>query len=346
MTIQRLAVPNPAAGADWRYAIPGQYTAQLIGVTATLTTLVPPTLLSQDSFDRANGPIGSTNGSGTTDPQAWTQQEGTWNVLSNQARTSALGADPITGFGAMATLDLATPNVDLQCVHAAFDGNGQGLIARYVNTGSYVVMLGDNTKTQLLKATGATFTNLTTTFQGLVAGTVMRLTVDSSDLYSCYIDGVLQRTATDPLNHSATIHGLRCQGTAQRWDNWIAHDDVPPTFGSRLANLEITDGTTVVADYPANFATTTGAGYTWSWSVNASSAAQTVNGQANIVPIPPMTLPAGYTVGTKTPGLTTADQWSGISVWIDDGVVDGTTPGGWTVRYLAETLIPFGADQL
>lgn len=326
MTLYVIRPPNPPAGTDWLATVPGQYLYNITGITATLNTAVPAVLLSTDTFNRANGPIGSTSGPGTLDPQAWNAREGTWNVIGNQAGASAFTADPITGLGAMMTLDLATPVVDLSVVHVVADVNGAGILCRYVDSSNYVVMLGDNTQCQLIKAVAGAFHPIIgASFGALVAGTVMRLTVDAADLYTVYLNGVAKATATDAFNNAATVHGIRSQGLSQRWDNWQAHagPGSGPATTSRTVALDITDGHQVVASFPAPFPVVGAGGpLLFSWAPTFSSNQQTPTAAVTSVSTPPLVLPAGYTVGTRTLDLLPTDQWSNITIWWDSNVMD------------------------
>jgi hypothetical protein len=101
---------------------------------------------------------------------------------------------------------------------------------------------------------------------------------------------------------------------------WLLDDAI--TSPSRNATLEITDGTNLVGVYPGGTLTGSAPAFTWTWSVDLPSGTQGPNAQVTTVAIPRLVLPAGYTIGTRTADLAPTDQWSGITVWWDDTVMD------------------------
>lgn len=117
--------------------------------------------------------------------------------------------------------------------------------------------------------------------------------------------------------------------------------DEVQVHGARQSVLEITDGTTALADYPGLANSSTGAAFTWCWTSNASSSVLSTDGTVNYVPIPDTVLPAGYTIGTNTPGLSSQDQWSNIKIWWDDArsTVAGAR-GSFQSPYLNALLVP------
>jgi hypothetical protein len=172
-------------------------------------------LLSADSFNRADGAVGSTNGAGPLDPLAWTTHAGTFVIASNQLAATALGLD-----GATMTCDLGTGNVDITYTHVALDVNGQGIICRYTDLSNFIYLNGDNTQLRLQKYVAGASSNISGTLTtSLLAGTVVRLWAQDN-LYIIYLDGVEVGSAVDTFNMTATRHGLRHQGTSQRSDNW------------------------------------------------------------------------------------------------------------------------------
>lgn len=109
---------------------------------------------------------------------------------------------------------------------------------------------------------------------------------------------------------------------------------------SRTVDLVITDGTNKVGEYAASFPATTAPVFTWSWQPLGSGALGSTDGVLNSVPIPDMTLPAGYTIGTRTLDITGTDQWSNITLWFDDGTGPTVGPGAGGAQYLNARLVP------
>lgn len=118
-------------------------------------------------------------------------------------------------------------------------------------------------------------------------------------------------------------------------------DDVA-AVGARPVALAVTDGTTTLASIPGVYADAAATSQTWSWQTLGPSAAANGAGSVNVVNIPEMDLPGGYTVGTVTPGMLSTDQWSGITVWFDDGTGTAGGPGGVIggAEYLNALLVP------
>lgn len=328
-----ISVPNPAAGADWSYTIPGQWLLRIASVTAHLTTGsvnrtvalqvangtavvgkyssgFPATgtpgsagaLISADSFNRANnaGSLGSTNGAGSSDPQAWTQQVGTNGIISNMAYAPVAAAT--------ATLNLGTGDVDLSLTHVAADNNGFGIFLRYVDVNNYVNMLGDNTQCTLAKRVAGVPIGILASFGALGAGTVMRV-ASVGPVLTVWLDGVQKGSASDNFQQGVTLAGMRMQGSSQRADNWIAR---------------VPGGATA---------------YDWTWVTGLNASSQSANGSAVTVGIPPLTLPAGYVIGTSTPDLAAGDQWSNITIWADN-LTDGAGGGPGTSTYWNRLLTP------
>lgn len=188
-------------------------------------------LLSSDTFDRANGAIGSTDGAGTTDPQAWVAQSGTWVINTNLLQSSV-----IVGTRSIVTLDLDTGDVHLLYTHTAADGNGQGIIFRFSDTSNYCVLLGDNTQLRLVKVVAGVSSAINATNYGaLIAGTVVEVLAFGSQI-KVIVDGVEHATvATETFNQSETLHGLSSQGTGQRFNNWFAYGLSPGDFADLFA---------------------------------------------------------------------------------------------------------------
>jgi|SRR5580765_3318327 len=173
-------------------------------------------LLSADSFNRANGAAGSTDGAGSLDPKTWTTQSGTWAIDTNQLSTT--GTVP-----AILTCDLATADVDITYTHVVSDVNGQGIICRFSDTSNYVFLNGDTTQLRLQKLVAGSTTNISSLIGPPFLGTntVVRL-VASGNQFWVYHDGALDPASpyTDSFNSTATKHGLRHGGTSQRSDAW------------------------------------------------------------------------------------------------------------------------------
>ena len=172
-------------------------------------------LLSYDGFNRANGAVGSTNGTGLLDPLPWTTQQGTMAVASNRLVGTATVAT--------VTCNLGTPNVDISLTLSAVDVSGIGIMCRFLDLSNYIYYNGNfnnlwQLTTRVAGAPGpAILQNI-----GLInsaGGSVVRL-VANGDNFFCWIDGVLKGTGSSTFNNTVTTHGIREQSTSQQVDDW------------------------------------------------------------------------------------------------------------------------------
>lgn len=103
-------------------------------------------------------------------------------------------------------------------------------------------------------------------------------------------------------------------------------DDVGEGDGRQVA-LEITNGQLLLELIPTGFPDLTSTGpFAYSWQPNLNSSTQTPNTALTTIAIPQLILPAGYTVGTDTLDIAAGDQWSNITVWWDDSIMDSLSP--------------------
>lgn len=176
------------------------------------------TLYSADSFNRADSTtnLGSTDGAGTLDPIAWTQQAGTWGIETNRAYTSAGAARSV------ATVELSQADVDLS-ITVAFGSSGTGgLVFRFVDTSNYWrLVLVSTTLIRLIKRTSGS-DNVVGTFGTAASGDVLRILAAGSSI-TAYRNGSSIITTTDTDLQTATKHGLVLDNTTnQRLDLWSA----------------------------------------------------------------------------------------------------------------------------
>lgn len=125
---------------------------------------------------------------------------------------------------------------------------------------------------------------------------------------------------------------------------WMLDDT--GAMGSRIVTLKVTDGTNLVAQFPASFASVILSGAIWSWQALGPGAQSSTDGTVNSVPIPEIQVDAGYVISTVTLDLQPTDQWGPITVWFDDGTgpAGGPLPGGGT-SYLNALLVPDYANR-
>jgi hypothetical protein len=85
---------------------------------------------------------------------------------------------------------------------------------------------------------------------------------------------------------------------------------------SRTPALILGDGSVTIAAIPADETLAASLAVVVSWLIGGASvatpAAPTVQGAI----LPPLPLPAGFTLASLTGGIQAADQWSGVTVWV------------------------------
>lgn len=109
---------------------------------------------------------------------------------------------------------------------------------------------------------------------------------------------------------------------------------------ARTVAFQVRNGTSIVASFPVTTPAVQANTFTYSWQTLGPGAAQSVDGTTITVPIPAMTLPPGYVIGSNTLDLAGTDQWSAVTVWFDDGTGTPTPTGGQAPPYLDALLVP------
>lgn len=93
--------------------------------------------------------------------------------------------------------------------------------------------------------------------------------------------------------------------------------------GPRYPALQVTDGSNVVMVAPATTGQVNGTSVEYTWYLANSSSIPTPGTGRVSVAISRLIIPAGYVVESLTGDLEPADQWSEITVWWDDTVMQG-----------------------
>lgn len=178
-----------------------------------------PAPVASDSFNRANGVLGSTDGAGHPEANggsgvAWTTHAGTWAIATNKA-----AASDVAGAAAIATIDAGAVDVEADAYVTFSGAGGVGVVLRYVDTSNYVACYHDGTNIKLDKVVAGSVTNVATTanttntklLQVRAAGTKFRV----------YYNGALigsESTISDAALQSGTRHGLFTTGTGHTID--------------------------------------------------------------------------------------------------------------------------------
>ncbi len=277
-----------------------------------------------------------------------------------------LSADPLTGdftiggwiasanpsdfFNFMILQGSANPTVRFQVRGNSFGGffqltrNYTGLTGDFFTTGTMPLPAGPNFITAVYTAANnhvVFYLNGTAFAAQTYAAHPMVNTTDRLDIGNIGA-GVTQTFDEMFLIESALSAGnvaaLYTAGLVG-WDTWNSTllaftpfayyqlDDAQADTG-RAVLLDVTDGTHVVLDLPAGVPTPTVIEpFVYSWIPNLNSSTITPRPTTITAAIPPLVLPAGYTVGTRTLDLTAVDQWDNVTVWWNSNVMDSIGPG-------------------
>lgn len=177
-----------------------------------------PTLLTSDSFDRAdsNTTMGSTDGAGSSDPKTWVPRASTtWGIISNRAYC----VTSITS--GSCTVNIGIADIDMLVTMATFSA-GTGLIFRRSGISDFWHLARSGSALVLTKFQGGVSTTIFST--GTAAnGDRLRVRALGNDI-SCFKNGVLLGATSDSFNASVGVHGLFASSvTTSRWDDFVIY---------------------------------------------------------------------------------------------------------------------------
>lgn len=166
-----------------------------------------PQLFIYDSFDRANGPIGTADVGGP-----WTDPSGAWTVSSNQAKLSSASGFRVAVI--TATLEdegdftVTMVNVGTHGLCMRRDGGTNNFIGTRVSGGFL----------RLIRVTSGAATTIGT--GGAVnAGDVISVNI-TGNTYTVYINGTQQFQATESQGDDRYQHGIMSQTSTGRLDEY------------------------------------------------------------------------------------------------------------------------------
>lgn len=182
-----------------------------------------PSAAASDSFNRANGALGSTDGAGHADGVsgnglAWTSQIGTWGIATNKAASSALA-----GGVAVATVPTTKQHIFVEKATLARVGGIVGIVMRYVDADNYVIAGHDGTSAILVKRVAGVETTVGSTaaafgagkLTAMCSGTTFRLWWNNA------VIGGGDLTIADAVLQASQIHGLYTTDTGNTFDNIV-----------------------------------------------------------------------------------------------------------------------------
>lgn len=184
-------------------------------ISTTSFGFVPSTLLSADTFNRADSTtnLGSTNGVGALDPLLWTQHWQPQGIISNRAYmpgASTLG---------IASVDVGGADVDMS-IAVSFDFGAA--VFRLTNLNNYWIAGMDPSAgiLRLFKAVAGSQSQVgSSIFETIADGDTLRVVASGSSI-KLYRNGVLKLSATDSFNLTATRCGIYTAGSTVRIDNF------------------------------------------------------------------------------------------------------------------------------
>lgn len=180
-----------------------------------------PVLVVSDSFNRANGALGSTDGAGGVETGgsglAWQDSVGTWAISSNAAAASAL-----SGGVAIATVDAGTPNLLFSLRLLARAGGEIGMVLRYVDSSNYIRCYHDGTNVKLDKIVAGSVTNVASVAVAFTANRRAHVAINGNDIVISYPTdtsvGSTVYTVTDAALQTGTRIGLYTTNTGSTFD--------------------------------------------------------------------------------------------------------------------------------
>lgn len=177
---------------------------------------------SSDSFNRADGAPGNTDGlghaeGGSGSGKAWTSNVGTAAIASN-----VLGFSALSGGVGIATVD--TSNTDeFISVEGTRAGGEIGIVTRYVDANNYIHFYHDGTNFKLDKVLAGVRTNLATKALTIAAGGKIKARMDGTAAWGWYDDQDADMepiTIADAALQTGTKHGVYTTDTGNTFNNW------------------------------------------------------------------------------------------------------------------------------
>jgi hypothetical protein len=177
---------------------------------------------SSDSFNRANGAPGSTDGAGHAEANsggglAWTSQQGTGAIAANKLTCSALDGG---GVGVV-TVDTGKTDEVAICETTRAGGN-VGVVVRYVDSNNYIYAYHDGANAGLVKRVGGVETTVVgPAVMAYAAGALMQISCDGTGFWLYYDEDYVGNVViADAALQTGTAHGVYTTNTGNSFDNW------------------------------------------------------------------------------------------------------------------------------
>lgn len=198
-----------------------------------ITALPDGSTITSDSFNRANGSLGTSDAAAGGSGLAWTANSGTWNIASNVVTVN-------TGF---ATVDLSTQD---HVVYSKLNSTGGyfGVVARYVDVDNYVAVrqtFGTAFCTVIVRIGGVDVLNSSLNL-GWSNGATLGLRVQGNSVI-VLVDNVIKYVNVFAALPSGTRGGLYALSSPGTFDDFKANGLTSVTgtsLGNGLGNAGIT----------------------------------------------------------------------------------------------------------
>jgi hypothetical protein len=175
-----------------------------------------------DSFNRADGAIGTPSDAGTT----WTPITGTFNVLSNQAKNnSGSGLAVLQSYSYIGSVQATITNI----------GAGPGLVIRCADALNYIKVVITTAGLTLYKMVGGVQTSVGTYTGTIANGDTVLLQSDSFNNIIVRQNGTLRITAAVAEGYYNTMHGISADAdTTSTFDNFVYTDGIVGLYNPQV----------------------------------------------------------------------------------------------------------------
>lgn len=356
MTLYTTPVADPPPGEDWLYTVPGEYVIDVSALAATLATSNGPgPIIAHDASGNGNdgtyvgsilhnqpgivagdtcvdfnmlGPVGSTfvdlpvsawDPLGDVTYTWWQMSDTDWIIVYSDVDYSVVNR---TGSPHICIVNNDGFTSGVVPVPVTWPVPAPMMVAfRFTATAWYFHVNGTQVATGPVVAPynnppaspGPKIGSILNTGGNVIAfGLIDEVAVWSRDIGAGAVATLYNAGLAGFGAYNAAVLGLgpSC---------YYHLDDAAPAASGRTPSLVVTDGTNDVLVIPPGFpAAPPGGPFRYSWQAQAAAGSQDPAGLITTVPIPELIIPAGYTIGTRTPDLGAFDQWSQLAVWWSD----------------------------
>ncbi len=175
---------------------------------------------ASDSFNRANGAIGSTDGLAVPESGggslSWREDFGTWVISSNAAKAATL-----TSSTGIATIDAGSPNV-IVTANLTRAALFVGIALRFLDANNFIYIYKNFANVNVARVVGGTPVTLTSTAAAYVAGAALTVSAIGSK-FRVYYNGafVSETNIADAALQTPTRFGLYTSDLGNTIDNFI-----------------------------------------------------------------------------------------------------------------------------